>query len=52
MTEGVVYPVYGRGWSEVEGVVVVVCVVVRDECGVVGVMVYVEYGYGVEEWVG
>ena len=52
MTEGVVHPVYGRGWSEVEGVVVVVCAVVRDECGVVGVMVYVEYGDGVEEWVG
>ena len=46
------YLVYSRGWSEVEGVVVVVCVVVRDECGVVGVMVDVEDGDGIEEWVG
>ena len=27
------YLVYGLGWLEVEGVVVVVCVVVRDESG-------------------
>ncbi len=35
------YLVDGRGWREVEGVVVVVCVVVRDE---VEILVYVEYG--------
>ena len=40
------------GWLKFEGVVVVVCVIVRDESGEVGVLVYVEYGYGVEEWVG
>ncbi len=34
----------GRWWSEVEGIEVVVCVVVRDECCEVGVVVYVEYG--------
>jgi len=47
-----VYLVYGWGWAEVEGVVVVVCVIVRDEGGEVGALVYVEYGYWVEEWVG
>ncbi len=31
------YLVYGRRWLEVEGVVVVVGVVVREECGEVGV---------------
>ena len=46
------YLVYGRRWLEVEGVVVGVGVVVRDESGEVGVLVYVEYGYWVEEWVG
>ncbi len=39
---------YDRGWLEVEGVIVVVCVVVRDESGEVGVLVYVEYGDWVE----
>ena len=34
----------GRGWSEVKGVVVVVCVVVRDKGCEVGAVVYVEYG--------
>ena len=33
-----------RGWSEVKGVVVVVCVVVRDNGCEVGVVVCVEYG--------
>jgi hypothetical protein len=33
-----------RGWSEVKGVEVIVCVVVRDKGCKVGVMVYVEYG--------
>jgi hypothetical protein len=33
-----------RGWSEVKGVEVVVCVVVRDKGCEVGVVVYVEYG--------
>ncbi len=40
-----------RGWSEVEGVVVVVCVVVRDKGCEVGVVVYVEYENRVKEWV-
>ena len=34
---------YGRGWLEVEGVVVVVCVVVCDKGCEVGILVYVEY---------
>ena len=38
------YLVDGRGWLEVEGVVVLVCVVVRDEGCEVGILVYVEYG--------
>ncbi len=42
------YHVDGRGWLEVEGVVVVVCVVVRDEGCEVGVLVYVKYGERVE----
>ncbi len=46
------YLVYGRGWREVEVVVVVTCVVIRDESGEVGVLVYVEYGDWVEKWVG
>ena len=41
------YLVYSRGWLEVEGIVVVVCVVVRDEGCEVIVMMYVEYGAGV-----
>ena len=41
------YHVDGRGWLEVEGVVIVVCDVVRDESSEVGVVVYVEYG----DWV-
>jgi hypothetical protein len=52
LTEGVVYHVYGRGWLEVEGVVVVVVVVVRDKGCEVEVLVYVEYGDWVEKWVG
>ena len=36
-----------RGWSEVKGVEVVVCVAVRDEGYKVEVVVYVEYG----DWV-
>jgi len=43
-----VYSVDRRGWSQVEGVVVVVCVVVCDESGEVGILVYVEYGDWVE----
>ncbi len=46
------YLVYARGWLQVEGVVVVVCAIVRNESGEVGVMVYVEYGGWVEKWVG
>ncbi len=46
------YLVYGRGWLKFEGVVVVVCVVVRNKSGEVGVLVYVEYGDWVEKWVG
>ncbi len=38
------YHVDSRGWTEVEGVEVVVCVVVRDKGCEVGVVVYVEYG--------
>ena len=34
----------GRGWLQVEGVVVVVCVVVGNEGCEVGILVYVEYG--------
>ena len=40
------YHVYGRGWLEVEGVVVVICVVVRDKGCEVETLVYVEYGDG------
>ena len=46
------YLVYGRGLLDVEGVVVVVCVIVRDESSEVGFVVYVEYGDWVEKWVG
>ena len=46
------YLVDSWGCPEVEGVVVVVRVVVRDECGEVGVVVYVEYDDWVETWVG
>ena len=42
------YHVDGWGWLEVEGVVVVVCVIVRDKSCEVGVVVYVEYGDRVE----
>ena len=42
----------GRGWLEIEGVVVVVCVVVRDKGCEVGILVYVEYSDRVEKWVG
>ncbi len=52
MTKGVVYLVYFWGWLEIEGVVVVVCAIVRNESGGVGVMVYIEYGGWVEKWVG
>ncbi len=38
------YHVNSRGWSEIKGVEVVVCVVVRDKGCEVGVVVYVEYG--------
>ncbi len=46
------YHVYGRGWLEVKGVVVVVVVVVRDKGCEVEILVYVEYGDWVEKWVG
>ena len=46
------YHVYGQGWQEVEGVVVVVCVVVRHKGCEVKILVYVEYGDWVEKWVG
>ena len=45
------YHVYGRGWLEVEGVVVVVCVVVCDKGCEVGILVYVEYVDWVKKWV-
>ncbi len=38
----------GRGWLEIEGVVVVVCVFVCNKGCEVGVMMYVEYGDRVE----
>ena len=38
------YHVDSRGWSEIKGVEVLVCAVVRDEGCKVGVVVYVEYG--------
>ena len=38
------YHVNSRGWSEIQGVEVVVYVVVHDECGEVGILVYVENG--------
>ncbi len=37
------YHVNGRGWSEIKGVEVVVCMVVRDKGCEVRVMVYMEY---------
>jgi hypothetical protein len=39
-----VYHVDSRGWTEVKGVEVVVCVVFHDKGCEVGVVVYVEYG--------
>ena len=36
--------VNSRGWSEIKGVEVVVCVVVRDKGCEVEVVVYVQYG--------
>ena len=42
------YHVNCRGWCEVKGVEVVVCVVVRDKGREVGVVVYFEYGNRVE----
>ena len=44
LAEGVVYHVNSRWCSEIEGVVVVVCVVVRDKGCEVGFVAYVEYG--------
>ena len=38
------YHVYSRGWSEVKGDEVVVCVVVRDKGCEVGIVVYIKYG--------
>ena len=38
------YPVDRGGWSEVEGVIVVVCMVIGDEGCEVVVVVYVEDG--------
>ena len=38
------YHVYSRRGSEIKGVEVVVCVVVRDEGCEVRVVVYIEYG--------
>jgi len=40
----VVYLVDRRGWSEVEGVIIVVCMVIGDESCEVVIVVYVEYG--------
>ncbi len=37
-----------RGWLEIKGVVVVVCMVVRNEGCEVGILLYVEYGDRVE----
>ena len=44
MAEVVVYHVDNRGSTEVKGVEVVVCAVVRYKGCEVGVVVYVEYG--------
>ncbi len=41
-----------RGWLLIEGVVRVVCVVVRDKGYEVGILMYVEYGDRVQEWLG
>ncbi len=38
----------GRGWLEIEGVVIVVCVIVCDKGCEVGVMMYAENGDRVE----
>ena len=38
------YHADSRGWSEVKGVEVVVCMVVSDKGCKVGVVAYVEYG--------
>ena len=43
LSEGVVYHVNSRRWSEIKGVEVVVCVVVRDKGCDIGAVVYVEY---------
>jgi len=39
-----VYPVDCRGWSEVEGVIVVVCMVIGDESCKLVIVVYVKDG--------
>jgi len=46
--EGIVYHVDGRRRLEVKGVVVVVCMVVRDKGSKVRVVVYIKYGDRVE----
>ena len=38
------YHVNSRRWSEIKGVEVVVCVVVRDKGCEVGIVVYIKYG--------
>ena len=52
MAEGVVYHVDSNGGTEVEGVEVVVCAVVRDKGCEVGVVVHVEFGDRVKYRVG
>jgi len=46
-----VYHVYRRGWAEVEGVIVVVCMVIGDEDCEVVIAVYVEDDDRAEEGV-
>jgi hypothetical protein len=44
----VLYHVDRRGWSEVEGVIVVVCMVIGDESCEVDIVMYVKDGYRVK----
>ena len=38
------YLVDSRGWSEIKGVEIVVCMIVRDNACEVRVVVYIDYG--------
>ncbi len=46
------YPIDRWGWSHVDGVIVVVCMIVRDEGCEVRVVVFIEYSDRVEQGVG